>query len=63
MQNLLGDLRYTVRQFRMSPVFTAAAVMMVIGAIASMLQGAKYVHDDATDQAVAGDVVGEPVVR
>lgn len=27
MQNLLGDLRYTVRQFRMSPVFTTAAVL------------------------------------
>jgi predicted permease len=27
MQNLLGDLRYAVRQFRLSPVFTAAAVL------------------------------------
>src|SRR5579884_917941 len=27
MQNFLGDLRYTIRQFRMSPVFTTAAVL------------------------------------
>src|SRR5437764_13078687 len=27
MQNLLGMLRYTLRQFRMSPVFTAAATL------------------------------------
>src|SRR5437899_716761 len=27
MQNLAGNLRYAVRQFRMSPVFTAAAVL------------------------------------
>ena len=27
MQNLIGDLRYTVRQFRISPVFTTAAVL------------------------------------
>ena len=27
MQNLLGNLRYALRQFRMSPVFTAAAVL------------------------------------
>src|SRR2546426_6868022 len=27
MQNLSGNLRYAVRQFRMSPVFTAAAVL------------------------------------
>jgi len=27
MQNLLGNLRYAVRQFRLSPVFTAAAVL------------------------------------
>src|SRR6267154_1179870 len=27
MQNLLGNLRYVVRQFRMSPVFTIAAVL------------------------------------
>ena len=27
MQNLLGNLRYTVRQFRQSPVFTVAAVL------------------------------------
>lgn len=27
MQNLPGDLRYTIRQFRMSPVFTTAAVL------------------------------------
>src|ERR1700685_1506565 len=26
MQNLVGTLRYTLRQFRMSPVFTAAAI-------------------------------------
>ena len=26
MQNLLGNLRYTLRQFRQSPVFTAAAI-------------------------------------
>src|SRR5438045_4142212 len=27
MQNLLGNLRYAVRQFRLSPVFTIAAVL------------------------------------
>lgn len=27
MQNLLGNLRYVLRQFRLSPVFTAAAVL------------------------------------
>src|SRR5208282_4684804 len=27
MQNLLGNLRYALRQFRLSPVFTAAAVL------------------------------------
>src|ERR1041385_1530840 len=27
MQNLLGNLRYVMRQFRMSPVFTVAAVL------------------------------------
>src|SRR6202162_33249 len=27
MQNLLGNLRYAVRQFRLSPVFTTAAVL------------------------------------
>src|SRR5512132_2292324 len=27
MQNLLGAVRYALRQFRMSPVFTAAAVL------------------------------------
>src|SRR5256712_2227512 len=27
MQNLSGNLRYAVRQFRMSPVFTLAAVL------------------------------------
>jgi predicted permease len=27
MQNLLGDVRYTIRQFRMSPVFTSAAIL------------------------------------
>src|SRR5208282_254123 len=27
MQNLLGNLRYALRQFPMSPVFTAAAVL------------------------------------
>jgi len=27
MQNLVGNLRYAVRQFRLSPVFTAAAVL------------------------------------
>jgi predicted permease len=27
MQNLVGNLRYAMRQFRMSPVFTAAAVL------------------------------------
>jgi predicted permease len=27
MQNLLGNLRYTIRQFRLSPVFTCAAVL------------------------------------
>src|SRR5690349_2205582 len=27
MQNLLGTIRYTVRQFRQSPVFTIAAIM------------------------------------
>ncbi len=27
MQNLLGTLRYTLRQFRQSPVFTSAAIL------------------------------------
>src|SRR5215469_7868164 len=27
MQNLLGNLRYVMRQFRQSPVFTAAAIL------------------------------------
>lgn len=27
MQNLPGSLRYTFRQFRLSPVFTAAAIL------------------------------------
>src|ERR1700733_6516150 len=27
MQNLLGNLRYALRQFRLSPVFTAAAIL------------------------------------
>src|SRR5260370_11914206 len=27
MQNLLGNFRYAMRQFRLSPVFTAAAVL------------------------------------
>jgi hypothetical protein len=27
MQNLLGNLRYALRQFRMSLVFTAAAIL------------------------------------
>lgn len=27
MQNLLGNLRYALRQFRLSPVFTASAVL------------------------------------
>src|SRR5947209_17497289 len=27
MQNLLSNLRYTLRQFRLSPVFTTAAVL------------------------------------
>src|ERR1700724_442655 len=27
MQNLIGGLRYAVRQFRLSPVFTVAAVL------------------------------------
>ncbi len=44
-------------------VFTAAAVMSVIAAIASLLQGGKYVHDDSADQAVAAEIVEESVVR
>ena len=27
MQNFLGNLRYAFRQFRLSPIFTAAAVL------------------------------------
>src|SRR5277367_2173124 len=27
MQNILGTLRYTLRQFRLSPVFTTAAIL------------------------------------
>ncbi len=37
--------------------------MSVIAAIASLLQGAKYVHDDSIDQAVAAAIVEESVVR
>ncbi|KAA1400431.1 MFS transporter [Aeromicrobium ginsengisoli] len=44
-------------------VFTAAALMSVIAAIASMLQGKKYVHDDSVDAAVAAEIVEESVVR
>ncbi|HWC20921.1 MAG TPA: MFS transporter [Flexivirga sp.] len=42
-------------------VFTAAAAMMVVAAIASLLRGSKYVHDDLADQskesASSADVV------
>jgi hypothetical protein len=29
-------------------VFTAAALMMLVGALASLFRGGKYVHDDGT---------------
>jgi MFS family permease len=44
-------------------VFTAAAIMMVVAAIASLMRGRKYVHDDSTDAAVAAEIVEESVVR
>ncbi len=33
-------------------VFTAAAVMMLVGAVASLFRGGKYIHDDAPDVGV-----------
>ncbi len=41
-------------------VFTAAALMMLIGAIASLMRGGKYVHDDGAQSSPAdGDRMGE----
>ena len=41
-------------------VFTAAALMMLIGALASMFRGGKYVHDDGTrSNAEDGERMGE----
>ena len=44
-------------------VFTTAAIMMVIAAIASLMRGKKYVHDDSTDGAVTSEIVEESVLR
>jgi MFS family permease len=41
-------------------VFTAAALMMLVGALASLFRGGKYVHDDGTlSTAADGDRMGE----
>ena len=41
-------------------VFTAAALMMLVGALASLFRGGKYVHDDgALSDAADGDRMGE----
>jgi MFS family permease len=41
-------------------VFTAAALMMLVGALASLFRGGKYVHDDGTlSSAADGDRMGE----
>jgi MFS family permease len=41
-------------------VFTAAALMMLVGALASLFRGGKYVHDDGTlSSADDGDRMGE----
>jgi hypothetical protein len=41
-------------------VFTAAAIMMLIGAVASLMRGGTYIHDDeATSTAADGDRMGE----
>ena len=40
MQNLLGTVRYTLRQFRQLPVFTSAAVLTL--ALLAALVGAGW---------------------
>ena len=41
-------------------VFTAAALMMLVGALASLFRGGKYVHDDgALSDATDGERMGE----
>ncbi|MGH3497474.1 MAG: MFS transporter [Nocardioidaceae bacterium] len=49
-------------------VFTAAAIMMVIAALASLLRGQRYVHDELTadlklDEAIATVEIDEAAVR
>src|ERR1700691_55517 len=57
MQNFLGNLRYAVRQFRKSPVFTAAAVLtMALGiggttAIFTLIHGVVIPSLPVTDAA------------
>ena len=42
-------------------VFTAAAIMMLIGAIASLFRGGKYIHaeDEPLSSSADGDRMGE----
>jgi hypothetical protein len=42
-------------------VFIAAAVMSIIGAVASFAGGAKYVHEEKAFEGTAADVEGEEV--
>jgi hypothetical protein len=41
MDNAVGAIRYAIRQFRLSPVFTASAVLMLSLGIEEPLDGAQ----------------------